>query len=329
MTALHRLSPAVVALIVMGCGSRVEAGGADPDSGVTGSGVTEADTGTASSVPDAADVSVDGGVTSVTACFPSDPPFITPREPAMTKSEACAAEGAKKSTFASEEELLSVLVGSWVPCGPSPSWFLSHPGFVFGGDRTFRFLVDDGGALTPGEVVGRVRLIASPGGSFQVNVERDGGLTNILFVTAVGTGDRVDVSETGGEATLARIAPGAAATPTTYVDTGKCSLQGIWDLHSGPDADKASFSFDGKGHFVAGPTGTDICAGPTMTGTYRLTGDAFTIVSSTGMGCVSTLDSGWSVQFLDDCKRAVFSQTYDNCTGGRHTFTADTVLTKR
>lgn len=220
--------------------------------------------------PDGGAEAASGGSTSGTGsagvCFAAtEPAFVTPREPTMTVAEACVATGAPKSTFASEDELLSLIVGSWVRCGTSSSWFLSQPGFVIGGDRTFRFLEDAGGTLRETEVLGRVKVISHGDGSYQVDIEKPTG-THILHFTQIGIGDRVDIVETGGTGTFARTAPGSAAKPTTYVDTGKCSIVGTWDSQAGISAgdtkSSGTFAFDGKGHFIGGELGSEICASP-------------------------------------------------------------------
>jgi hypothetical protein len=266
------------------------------------------------------------------ACYAGkDPPFVTPREPTMSKDAACSATGERKETFASADEVLALMVGTWVPCSSSESWFLSHPGMVIGGDRTFRFLESKGGMLVPTEVLGRVKVIPTFDGHYQIDIERSDG-TNMLHVTQIGVGDRVEVAETGGFGSLARIAPGAAAIPTTYTDSGKCSLVGVWDSQAGvgdfPSKTSGTFAFDGHGHFQGGALGADVCA-PTITGTYRLVGDSFEVVTSTGMGCPSTYAAGWTVTFSADCKTANLAMKYDNCTGGRHSIEYDSVLTKK
>lgn len=292
-----------------------------PDAGTDapGGGGTPASGGSAGS----------GGV-----CFgATDPPFVTPREPTMTAAEACVAGGERKNTFASEDELLSLIVGTWIRCGTSASWFLSQPGFVIGGDRTFRFLEDASGTLRETAVLGRAKVIALGGGLYQVDIERDGGLTNMLHFTQIGAGDRVEIVETGGAGSFARTAPGVAAKPSTYVDSGKCSLVGAWDSQAGVGdgfaKSSGTFAFDGKGHFAGGALGSNICASPTINGTYRLVDDRFEIVTSTGMGCPATYAAGWDVKFSSDCRTAHLAMKYDNCTGARHSLEYDSVLTRR
>lgn len=317
------------------CGGVVVDDSSGTGGGLGGTGTPSGGRETPSGGSDGSSGGTPGGASaSGGACFTAtDPAFVTPRAPTMTTSQACVATGARRNTFASEDEVLSLVVGSWMRCGPSTSWFLSHPGFVIGGDRTFRFLEDDGGTLRETAVLGRVKVTALGAGQYQVDVERSGEGFNYLHFTQVGVGDRLDVVETGGSATIARMAPGVAATPTSYVDAGACSLEGTWDAQAGVgehyEKSDGTFAFDGRGHFVGGALGSEVCSAPTMNGTYRLVGDVFEIVTSAGMGCPTNWAAGWKVAFSADCRRATLTTQYDNCTGLRHSIEYDTVLTKK
>lgn len=314
---------AIAMLALAGCGGLVTEDGAGGSNGLGAAPDEDAATPTSPPRTDG-----DGG-----ACVaPSGPPFVTPREPTMTKAEACAAGGAEQSTFASEDEVWSLIVGSFRTCSGGGT-ILSHPGFVIGGDRTLRFVErDTAGVEHESDVMGRVKVIAvGGGGAYQINFEQPGG-TNIVRVTKVGVGDRLLVDGEGGRGSVARVAPGSAARPAGYRDSGTCSLAGTWDAQAGvrPSDAKSSgiFYFDGKGLFLGAERDGDLCHAPTMKGTYQLVGDVFEIVTSEGMGCPSTYAAGWSVKFSPTCREAYLTMTYDNCTGGRHSIEYDTKLTK-
>jgi len=120
-------------------------------------------------------------------------------------------------------------------------------------------------------------------------------------------------------------------TPPGAVDSGDCSLAGTWDSQAGVggpwEKTAGTFAFDGKGHFIGGALGADVCGAPTITGTYRLAGRSFEILTSTGMGC--SYAAGWAIAFSGDCKSAKLTMKYDNCTGARHSIEYDTWLTKK
>lgn len=52
-------------------------------------------------------------------------------------------------------------------------------------------------------------------------------------------------------------------------------------------------------------------------------------VTSEGMGCPPSYAARWSASFAADCQSVTLTPKYDNCTGGRHSITDRTVLTRK
>lgn len=269
-----------------------------------------------------------------TAAMPGGVWFGEPIAATMTADEACIATDAPIEPM-TVAEMQRLLVGRWESCAPGAA-FPDGDGLQISSDGTFRVLRRaPSGELTPDANGGRVKVMKRGeewGGHFQVDFERDGGGGTFITLPTFAAGNyRLRLGAEG--AVLARTDAARTTTPTPAPDTtGGCSLRGVWSssasAHGTAPASTGYFRFDGAGAFIGAPL-ADTCSAPTMKGTYRLLDGKFEIVSSEGMGCPSSYAAGWSAAFGTDCNTVTLTPLYDNCTGGRHSITDRTVLTRK
>jgi hypothetical protein len=138
-----------------------------------------------------------------------------------------------------------------------------------------------------------------------------------------------------GPSDVACWSPGPTVDATSGSDfvasilDGPCSLVGTWDYTASAGA-HGILSFDAYGHWVGGPSGTNLCSGGSMDGTYFLTPALMEFV--TIYDCSPCNPDWWMGKvpsFDASCTHAVLSAMYDNCTGGRTEFNYDLTLIKR
>ena len=234
------------------------------------------------------------------------------------------------------------IVGRWATCAGSSVVAVPHAGIEFGARGRWGLLTTDtAGALVPMDAsVDGSRGYYYLLGTGQLNVTGEGPTSpgGIYFVTFASGMDVLRIVDTAGGTTdrmYARTTPsplnGDDNLPS--VTDGSCSMVGTWDVPGNPVAPvepPATMSFDAAGNFVGGPRDTDLCAGYTMYGTYRLSSGWFQLTSNVGLGaCAWWFIAAYPTQFDADCSHLTLMQRLDGCTGGRGYFNGTTTLTRR
>jgi hypothetical protein len=279
-----------------------------------------------------------------TPCWESQlPPAAQPILPVSTVAASCQAaatvtdwswpDGSGNTT-----DDRGRVVGRWATCGTSGITSVPHAGIEFGANGRWRFLAADAnGNLVPMAATvtgasGNYYLLAS--GQLDLNGEDPASGYGIFFATLSG-GDALRLAMSGFNPTTgaffyARTTPSpldGTDNPPPLTD-GACTMVGTWDLPAYPGATAATFSFDGAGNFVGGPS--DLCSSHTMYGTYSLSPQWFQITTGIGMGpCQWWYWAAWPATFDATCTHVTLVQHYDNCTGGRGYWEGTTTMTRR
>jgi hypothetical protein len=266
---------------------------------------------------------------------------VLPKIPTTTFAEACTGPsvappwlGADAGDQA-EQDSRDYVVGRWVACPPvdqAPTW----PGgaIEFGANGRWHLLsVDANGVFGSTYDVGTYWLLGS--GQLNVRDDENGFIISTYFLNFVGP-DAVVLSYSDfSGARYARVNPSPAngsdnAPSVTDEWSPMCTMVGTWDVPATDGAPAATFAFDDQGNFVAGPAGSDLCSGHTMSGTYRLTSQAFQLTTSVGLGCKWWFDAGYWPDFAADCSTLTLSHVeWDNCMGGRTYFNMPTTMSRR
>jgi hypothetical protein len=274
------------------------------------------------------------------ACWAGQLAEVQPRLPGRTAAELCAAVAATtewtNETRGTDPsfDARDRLVGRWVACGETGLRPQPHAGIEFGANGRWRLLAGDAsGALVPAPApgpTGHYFLLSRD--QFQMTDEGVGGAAH--FVSWAASMDLARFEDTAGGArgiyARTRPSPLNGRDNVPSITDGTCSMVGTWDLAATEQSPAATFSFDEAGNFVGGPPGADLCAGHTMSGTYRLSPGLFQLTENVGMGrCDWWFDAGYPATFNADCSQLNLVQLHDNCTGGRGYFNGATVLTRR
>jgi hypothetical protein len=269
------------------------------------------------------------------------PPEIQPILPKLTIAEACRGTSypTPNQGMPPVADLRSRLVGRWIACGTGGLSMLAHTGIEFGPNARWRLLTTDpSGALVPMTMEGAHGRYAAPTDQ-QLDLRDEGyeGVVSGTFFISYSNG--LDAFQIGGDrnalSTYARTnpAPNNGRDNVPSVTDGICSMVGDWDVPANtvtPMVPAATLSFDAQGNFVGGPQGSDLCAGHTMYGTYRLSKGLFQITTNVGMGlCQFWSDAGYPAEFDPGCTKLTTHQTFDNCTGGRGYFNGTITIVKR
>jgi hypothetical protein len=279
-------------------------------------------------------------------CWESQlPPEPQAPQPTLSTTEACAKAGTATSwTFPMtgpqrNDDQNGLVVGRWVPCGPSDAISTPHEAIEFSGNGRWQLLgTDASGRFVPLSTRGSYYL----DGSGQLNLAPEaveGARLQILFVTfADGNRDILGLKNDGPLSNpttpYARIAPSPAngdenAPP---VSDGHCSMVGSWNVPANnalPFEPASVWSFDGAGHFVVDATSADLCGAQPMWGTYELTGGLFEITQNWNVGLCDWMDGAdFPYTFSADCSAVMLTEQGDNCTGGRGYLNGQTTLTR-
>jgi hypothetical protein len=232
------------------------------------------------------------------------------------------------------------IVGRWATCDAQGFTPKPHAGIEFGANGRYQLLArDPSGALGPTSppVRGYYYLLGS--GQLDVSDENLAEGTRIFRLTFAPGEDTLRFEDSGLPAIqtiYARTTPSPSNGDDNVpsVSDGRCSMVGDWDVppnEVSPVAPASTWSFDDRGNFVVGPRGSNLCAPPTMWGTYRLSADGgFQIATNWNLGlCDWWFSAAYPASFDATCAHVTLQQRNDGCTGGRGYLNGTTTLTRR